>query len=430
LSNKATQEALKKSLTPKWNKYISFKPTAKQRAFLLLDHVRDLFYGGAAGGGKTSTLLIAALQYVDVPGYAALLLRDTFKNLSMPGSLMDLAEDWLAGTDAVWKGEIKKWEFSSGSSLSFGYLDGPRDHLNFKSAEFQFIGIDEASDLRWSQIIYMWSRLRKKKESNIPLRFRLTSNPGGISHQELKDRYIDKKTRKKGSVFIPAGLNDNPHLNKEQYIESLNQLDPITRAQLLDGDWDVRSSGRMFKREWFKFVDEVPQDAIRVRYWDMAATEPSKKNRDPDYTVGCKIAMTKEGLFYIESIIRHQKTPRETEQIIRQTAELDGKEVAVWLEQEPGSSGKAIIDHYHRNILPQYNFHGDKVTGSKQQRAAPFSSKCEAGYIYLVKAEWNAKFLDEMELFPDGNHDDQTDSVSGSFSKLAGTLSTPRIRVV
>ena len=68
-------------LTPRLTKYIPWQPTETQAAFLLLD-CGEALYGGAAGGGKSVALLMAALQYVDVPGYNALLLRRTFAALS------------------------------------------------------------------------------------------------------------------------------------------------------------------------------------------------------------------------------------------------------------------------------------------------------------------------------------------------------------
>src|SRR6266487_4526436 len=91
----------------------------QQALFLLLD-CREAFYGGAAGGGKTWALLAAALQYVDVPGYAALLLRRTFPQLSQPGQLIATSKEWLGPTDAVWNEQQKEWRFPSGAVLKVG----------------------------------------------------------------------------------------------------------------------------------------------------------------------------------------------------------------------------------------------------------------------------------------------------------------------
>ena len=113
-------------VTPRTTKYIPQAATPKQSAFLLLPHLEAL-YGGQAGGGKSSALLMAALQYVDVPGYAALLLRRTYADLSLPGALMDRAADWLQPTDAHWNDTAKTWTFPSGATVTFGYLETERN---------------------------------------------------------------------------------------------------------------------------------------------------------------------------------------------------------------------------------------------------------------------------------------------------------------
>jgi predicted phage terminase large subunit-like protein len=396
--------------------------------------VLDAFYGGAASGGKSSALLQAALMYVHVPGYNALLLRDTYKNLATPGSLMDRAHEWLNPTDAKWKDDKKRFTFPSGATLTFGYLDGPRDHFQYLSSEFQFIGIDECVNIREHQALYLFSRLRKNEGIDIPLRFRCASNPPAreqVARGEwVKNRYVDPHTKSKDAVFIPAWMDDNPFVNKEEYRKSLANLDPITRAQLEKGDWEISAKGEMFERGWFEIVDEAPKDAEYIRYWDLASTEVSKEGVDPDYTVGLQMCKSKEGIYYITSVIRFRKTPRYVEQIVRQTADMDGKGIKIWMEEEPGSSGVGIIDTYRRKILPEFIFKGDKVTGSKINRAMPLASQAEAGNVKLVKGLWNKDFLDEIELFPDGGHDDQVDAASGAFDKLAGYGVEAKIRII
>ncbi len=124
------------------NPWIPHEPTPKQAEFLLLPD-REAFYGGAAGGGKSDALLMAALQYVEVPNYAAILFRRTFADLALPGALMDRSQEWLSGTEARWNERDKTWTFPSGATISFGYLEHENHKYRYQSAEFQFIGFDE-----------------------------------------------------------------------------------------------------------------------------------------------------------------------------------------------------------------------------------------------------------------------------------------------
>ena len=156
------------SLTMPWTRYIPHSPTAKQLAFLLLD-IPEALYGGAAGGGKSDALLMAALQYVSVPSYAALLLRRTYADLSLPGALMSRAFEWLIPTDARWKSSEKTWVFPSGATLTFGYLDHSGSEYRYQSSEFQFIGFDELTQFRESQYRYLFSRLRRLADDSVPL---------------------------------------------------------------------------------------------------------------------------------------------------------------------------------------------------------------------------------------------------------------------
>jgi predicted phage terminase large subunit-like protein len=176
----------------------------------------------------------------------------------------------------------------------------------------------------------------------------------------------------------------------------------------------------MFKREWFEIVGAAPADARRVRYWDLAATE-AKPSTDPDWTAGGRVSI-KGGVYYIEDMRRLRGTPKAVEDTVKQTAEMDGREIQIWMEQEPGSSGKNTIDHYARDVLTGYSFRGHRATGSKEMRADPVSAAAEAGNVKIVKGAWNMAFLDEIEVFPHGSHDDQVDALSGAFLKLSGDI--------
>jgi predicted phage terminase large subunit-like protein len=263
---------------------------------------------------------------------------------------------------------------------------------------------------------YLFSRLRRREGSRVPLRMRAASNPGGIGHDWVKQRFLIEGPAA-GRVFVPARLDDNPHLDRQGYVASLNELDPVTRAQLLAGDWSVRHGGSIFRREWFGVVDSMPPNLRKVRAWDLAASE-AKPGTDPDWAVGVLMGRSADSGFYILDVRRARTTPQGVENLVRQTAEQDGRDVPILMEQEPGSSGKSLVQRYAR-LLAGWPFYAERVTGDKVTRASPFSSQVEAGRVFLVRAAWNATFLDELEAFPhNASHDDQVDAASAAFDRL------------
>ncbi len=403
-----------------WSDYIPHRPTPKQLAFLLLG-CREAFFGGSGGGGKSDALLMAALQYVETPGYHAILFRRTYQDLALEGALMDRSKDWLASTDAHWSEMHKRWTFPSGATLSFGYLDSALHKYRYQGAAWSFVGWDELTQFNEQDYRYLFSRLRRTTDINVPLRMRSASNPGGVGHEWVKRRMIDEG-QQNGRVFIPARLVDNPYLDREEYTASLMELDPITRAQLLNGDWEVRSAGGLLRREWFRVVDELPQGRqIRwVRFWDLAATEP-KTGVEPDWTVGCLVGRDDSGTYYIGHIDRFQMNPGDMDIRMKNQARIDGLYVSQRMEQEPGASGKITIDHFRRTVFDGYNFDGIPSTKNKVDRARPVSSTAHAGNILIVNGPWVGDFFDEIDAFPeDGVHDDQVDALSGAFGVLSG----------
>jgi predicted phage terminase large subunit-like protein len=172
------------------------------------------------------------------------------------------------------------------------------------------------------------------------------------------------------------------------------------------------AEGDIFRRSWFSVVDAHPATADRVRYWDKAGTEGGGA-----HTAGVLMSRV-DDLYHIEDVVRGQWSALEREMVIRQTAEADGKSVAVWVEQEPGSGGKESAEATVRN-LAGFIVHAERVTGDKVTRARPFAAQAEAGNVRLVRGGWNAAFLDEAITFPNGKFKDQIDAASGAFNKLA-----------
>ena len=411
------------ALTPRMTEFIPYAPHPKQQAFLLLPH-REAMFGGSAGGGKSDSLLMAALQYVDIPRYSAIVFRRTFTELDLPGALMDRAKSWLVGTGATWKDSSHTWTFPSGATLAFGYLERDRDVDRYYSAEFQFIGFDELTQFTEKQYRTLFSRLRRPKKgplSQVPLRMRSASNPGGTGHEWVKRWFVDN-TKTKDRIFLPARLYDNPSLDQEAYIASLNNLDQITRKQLLDGDWTAQQAGDMFNRNDFPIVDHAPKNTVWARRWDMASSKP-RAGRDPDWTAGALVGLS-DGVWYIADMKRLQGAPSQTEGMITEVAKTDPRGTRIRMEQEPGSSGVTVIDYFARKVLVGYDFEGKRSTGNKVLRAQAVASAVGRQNVKLIRGMWISDFLDEFEAFPHGSHDDQVDAVSGAFEDLkhAGPL--------
>ncbi len=402
------------------------EPYPKQRQFLELDCLEAL-YGGAAGGGKSDALLMAALQYVHVPGYSALLLRRTYADLSLPGAIMDRAEEWLRPTPAVWNGTDKRWTFPSGATITFGYLESDQDRYRYASAEFQYVGFDELTQFSELQYRFLFSRLRRTRGIEAPLRMRAATNPGGPGH-EWVHRWFLIEGPDAGRVFIPATIDDNPSLDADEYREALQHLDPLTRQQLELGDWDATPQGTLFQREWWtdydgRILDTAPTNLDRVRYWDLAATEP-RRGRDPDYTVGALVGRL-AGVYTVLDVQRLRGTPADVEALIRRTAQADGRAVPVYIEQEPGAAGVTVVDHYRRHVLDGFPVYGVRATGDKQLRAAPLSAAAQAGNVRIVRGPYLTALLDELSSFPRGPHDDQVDALSGAYTQLAQRVRQP-----
>lgn len=425
------------------DQYVPWVPSPHQAAFLLVPS-REAFYGGAAGGGKSIALLMGALQYVDQPGYNALILRKTFKDLSQPEALIDISKEWLSNTDARWNQSDHKWTFPSGAVLQFGHMESENDKYQYQGAAYHFVGFDELTQFTEGQYTYLLSRVRRRAtdKGTFPLRVRGAANPGGVGHEWVKRRFIelpDEDELDEGEAekfalrtFIPSGLSDNPYLDQESYREMLNELDVVTRKQLMNGDWDIAGDGNMFKREWFdgRMLNEIPHD-LRfrrlVRYWDLASTDEEKtikEKGDADYTASVLQGLGTDGNLYVLEVTRDRLSPAAVERLVRTKAERDrnfgdkyGVSVATYMEQEPGSSGETTIFAYKKTLLG-FNFRGDKPSGSKIERARPASATCEHGFVYIVKGAKTKAFINEMEAFPVGAHDDMVDSFTGGMAQL------------
>ncbi len=221
-----------------------------------------------------------------------------------------------------------------------------------------------------------------------------------ISPPELKNFYID-------------GMLDSKRLSKEILEQKRIEMGDYAFAMQYLQEI-VPKSGSFFDVSKLLIVNSLDEKEIirTVRYWDKAGTHLGGA-----YTVGVKMAMLKNRTYAVLDVVRGQWEASEREKIIRQVAELDGQQVTVFIEQEPGSGGKESAESTIRN-LAGYRCYADRPSGDKISRADTLAVQLNSGNVSMLRAEWNTEFRRELEFFPYGKFKDQVDATSGAFNML------------
>ncbi len=250
-------------------KEIVFAPNPGPQTEFLSASEREVLYGGAAGGGKTFSLIADPMRYFSHPEFNGLILRKTTDELrEIIWKTQELYPKAFKG--AKWQEKKSQWVFPSGARLWLTYLERDEDVLRYQGQAFSYIAFDELTQhptpFAWN---YMRSRLRTTAP-DLPIFLRATSNPGGPGHGWVRKmfvdpapanipftatdidtgedlKYPDTHPSKAGQPlfqrrFIPASLYDNPYLaNDGAYEANLLSLPEMQRRQLLEGDWAVAS---------------------------------------------------------------------------------------------------------------------------------------------------------------------------------------------
>lgn len=196
-------------------------------------------------------------------------------------------------------------------------------------------------------------------------------------------------------------------LRKDYGINAREELDCIP--------FEAKGVGTIFKREWFEVVDYAPRGGQILRFWDLAATV-----KDTAYfTAGVKLQYV-DDVYYVLDAIAEQVSPAEADQLILNTALMDGNTCAIYWELEGGSAG--IRDAVHlQDLLSGFSAEAVKPQGDKVKRAAPFASEAMRGNVKLVRGDWNNRYLNALYKFNGSRQplvNDLTDASSGAYSSV------------
>jgi hypothetical protein len=251
---------------------IEIRPIPKSPQDLLLkSKVREIGFGGQAGGGKSYGLILDALYQLNKPSYNAIMFRRTYKQLSGADGLIELSRQVYPLLGGHFMKTEYLWTFSNyPGTVRFAHLEHESDVYKYSGHQYAWIGFDQLDEFLERQYLFLFSRNRCSNP-DVDIYMRSAFNPGGIGHFWIKKRFIDADITNSpeyfkrvdgqdvkvsvddplamSRMFIPSRLEDNPYLwldGQGEYEKSLHQLDNVDFRRLRLGDWDIRRTGRVY----------------------------------------------------------------------------------------------------------------------------------------------------------------------------------------
>tara|TARA_Y100000004_G_scaffold163954_1_gene193727 strand:- start:338 stop:1987 length:1650 start_codon:yes stop_codon:yes gene_type:complete len=275
------------------NQEVIFKPNDGPQTSFLASSEREVFYGGARGGGKSYAMLVDPLRYCHKAQHRALLIRRSMPELrDMITHSQRLYSRAFKG--ARWREQEKEWRFPSGARIEFGYAENMTDVLRYQGQSYTWIGVDELPQYPTPDVYNFLRSSLRSVDPEIPVFMRATGNPGNIGSQWVKEMFVDPSepnkafnvsidtptgVRKISRRFIPAKLQDNPYLMQtDDYYIMLASLPEVQRKQFLEGDWSAfeNSSFPEFNLNTHVVKPfEIPKGWHRFRTCDWGYSSPA-----------------------------------------------------------------------------------------------------------------------------------------------------------
>lgn len=439
---------------------VQFQAQPGPQAAFLKSPADIVVYGGSAYGGKTFGLLMEGTRHKDNPDFTFTIFRQSMPQIKAQGALWDESFEIYPHLGAAPLVATTSWRWPSGCEFRFTHLEDEKTLMGYKGAQICLLGFDQLEEFTERQFFYMLSRNRSgcgvrpycratcnpprvrkgearhwlrslldwwikgedypKEEQGFPIPERsgvirhFTRRSDKIEWVEAEWRDPEDGSTPKSLTFIPARYSDNRIGLKRDpgYLTNLNLQGWADRRTMKEGNWDVSEDAGLIDPAWFKIEERPPKGLRLARYWDRAATEPTPKNPDPDFTAGALGGLDDHDELWILDMQHFQKSPAGNEEEIARTAEVDGQAVPIVIEEEGGASGKDSVDHYQSKVLKKFTVHGDRPDKNKILRSQVWRAKAERGKVHLVRGTWNHPFLAECATFPHGKKD-QVDAVSG-----------------
>jgi hypothetical protein len=272
---------------PEFGKHI-YTPTPKQLDFSEATGVNCIIEGSRGTGKSVVIRNDAHMRSMAYPGYCYLIVRRTMPELRKTHLKFLAAEMKKLG------GSYNKTEaiayYPNGSLGFYGHCETEEDMMSLLGSEYCAIYFDEISTFTKDMVTKVSSCARVPEDSGLTAIIRGGTNPIGIGADYiyrafvLKDLHLDAEDPEFDPEYIPEDyqaihttLDDNPFIDKKQYVKILSRLPEHIRRAWLEGEWIVEGAYFHDFKPTKKFEDGTEID------WHVTTTYPRMKNRDGQY---------------------------------------------------------------------------------------------------------------------------------------------------
>ena len=262
-----------------------WRPEPKQELFLSVPtSVKEAFYGGGAGSGKSDVLLLYGIvhRWHENPRFKQVFMRRTFPELR--NEIIPRSRELYRRFGATLNKTEMCWTFprpdqyggtggaNEGSMIFLGHCENEDDVHKYDSMQINLFTPDELTSItEWIYLYIGFQRVRSPVPE-LPAIIRAAGMPGGIGHTWTYKRFI-KPAPKGGKIIVGRGGNKRIYIHST--LEDNRYIDPTYRQSLqgitieaerkakLLGDWDAYQ-GQVFDEFRDRKFDDEPANAIHV----------------------------------------------------------------------------------------------------------------------------------------------------------------------
>jgi len=236
---------------------------------------------------------------------------------------------------------------------------------------------------------------------------------------DLAGRLLEQSTDEWNVVCFPAvAEEDEEHrragepLWADKYgTEALKRMEAAVGSRVWNALYQQRpapAGGVIFRREWWRYYDELPPDIEQMyQSWDMTF----KESAGSDYVVG-QVWAVRGAERYLVDMVRGRMDFMSALSALRNLSEKYPRAAAKYIEDK--ANGPAVISALKGSIQGLIPVN---PRGGKTARANAVCPLIEAGNVFLKRgAKFSEMLTEEASYFPSGRHDDMVDAMTQALS--------------